>query len=105
MNKELPIKEKASVFFGFLIHLSQIFLAFVGSEVITNSLLRWFFVSAIAFTWLLKFDIINHILLCVGVYLAIVYKYQMDWWVGLLAVFPFINQISIPILLYIIFCL
>lgn len=111
MNEEIPFNDKYNkktaisiiiIVYGIFILLSQLFLAFNGSELFHNPW-KWIFLSAICFTWIFKLDVINIILISIGVYLGVVYKFNMDWWVGILCVCPFVNYISIPIILYILF--
>lgn len=108
-NKESTVKKILTyaggiAFFvgGGLLLLSQLFLCFLSIEIIPSP---WGYVlfGAIALTWVLRFDIINTLLIMLGVYIAVVYKFGFPWYVGILVNCPYVGWIAYIVVLVMIF--
>lgn len=87
---------------GVLLLLSQLFLCFLSREIIPSP---WGYVlwGAIALTWVLRFDIINTLLIMIGVYIAVVYKFEFPWYVGILVNCPYVGWIAYIVVLVMVF--
>ena len=102
------IKEKAAIFFttlfllyGIALFLCQLSLCLFSIDIIPFPF-SYIFLGFVVLTWLLRLNAINMLLIYVGVYLAIVYKFDFPWYVGFLAICPWINYIAIPIIVLVI---